>query len=77
MYCAGFSTFSTLTTPLSNSTPGSSLPLGGTIPGQSIKYIRFISVMYCHTFVSPGMGAMVQTFFLRSVLMMEDFPVLG
>jgi hypothetical protein len=39
--------------------------------------MRFISVMYCHTLVSPGMGATVQTFLLRSVLMMEDLPVLG
>ena len=36
-----------------------------------------MSVMYCHTFVSPGIGATVQTFFFRSVLIMEDFPVFG
>jgi hypothetical protein len=39
--------------------------------------MRFISVMYCHTFVSPGMGATVHTRFLRSVLMMLLLPVLG
>ena len=33
--------------------------------------------MYCHTFVSPGIGATVQTFFFLKVLMMEDFPVFG
>jgi hypothetical protein len=33
--------------------------------------------MYCQTFVSPGMGAVAQTFFLRSVLIIEDLPVLG
>ena len=33
--------------------------------------------MYCQTFVSPAMGAVLQTRFLRSVLMMLDFPVLG
>lgn len=36
-----------------------------------------MSVMYCQTFVSPGIGAVVQTFFLRRVLIMLDFPVLG
>jgi hypothetical protein len=50
---------------------------GGTIPGQSIKYIRFIKVTYCQTFVSPGMGATVATFFFLSVLIMDDFPVFG
>ena len=33
--------------------------------------------MYCHTFVSPAIGATVQTFFFLSVLMMLDLPVLG
>lgn len=42
-----------------------------------MRYIRLINVMYCHTFVSPGIGATLQTFFFRSVLMMEDLPVLG
>jgi hypothetical protein len=39
--------------------------------------MRFINVMYCQTFVSPGIGAVVHTFFLRRVLMIEDFPVFG
>ena len=47
------------------------------MPGQSMRYIRFINVIYCHTFVSPGIGAVVHTFFLRRVLIIEDFPVLG
>lgn len=47
------------------------------MPGQSMRYMRFMSVMYCHTFVSPGIGAVVQTFFFRSVLMMDDLPVFG
>ena len=34
-------------------------------------------VMYCQTFVSPGIGATVQTRFFRKVLMMLDFPVFG
>ena len=33
--------------------------------------------MYCQTLVSPGCGATVQTFFLRRVLMTEDFPTEG
>lgn len=33
--------------------------------------------MYCHTLVSPGMGATEHTFFFRRVLMMEDLPTLG
>lgn len=33
--------------------------------------------MYCHTLVSPGIGATVHTFFFRKVLMIEDLPVLG
>jgi hypothetical protein len=56
---------------------GESVMEGGTIPGQSMRYIRFINVMYCQTFVSPGMGAVVQTSLLRKVLMIEDLPVLG
>jgi len=32
-----------------------------TTPGQSIKKIFLVRVMYCHTFVSPGMGATLQT----------------
>jgi hypothetical protein len=51
--------------------------LGGTTPGQSMRYIRFMRVIYCHTFVSPGIGATVQTFFFRRVFMIEDLPVLG
>lgn len=34
-------------------------------------------VMYCQTLVSPGMGAVLQTAFFLSVLMMDDFPTLG
>jgi hypothetical protein len=33
--------------------------------------------MYCHTLVSPGIGATVQTRFFRNVLMMDDLPVFG
>lgn len=32
-----------------------------TTPGQSIKKILLVSVMYCHTLVSPGIGATLQT----------------
>lgn len=42
-----------------------------------MRYIRFINVMYCHTLVSPGIGATVQTFFFLRVLIIEDLPVLG
>lgn len=34
-------------------------------------------VIYCHTFVSPGMGATVHTFFFFRVLMILDFPTFG
>lgn len=34
-------------------------------------------VMYCQTFVSPAMGAVLHTFFFRRVFIMEDLPVLG
>lgn len=47
------------------------------MPGQSIRKIRRIRVIYCQIFVSPGIGATVHTFFLRKVLIIEDFPVLG
>ena len=36
-----------------------------------------MSVMYCQTLVSPGMGAVVQTCFFLSVLMMDDLPTFG
>lgn len=39
--------------------------------------ILFINEMYCHTLVSPGIGATVQTFFFFRVLMMELLPTLG
>lgn len=42
-----------------------------------MMYIRFIKLTYCHTLVSPGMGATVHTFFLSKVLIMDDFPVFG
>ena len=34
-------------------------------------------VMYCQTLVSPGLGATLHTFFVRSVLMTELLPTLG
>ena len=37
-------------------------PEGYTTPGQSIKKILLKRVMYCQTFVSPGMGATLHTF---------------
>lgn len=39
--------------------------------------ILFINEMYCQTFVSPGIGATVQTFFFFNVLIIELFPTLG
>ena len=36
-----------------------------------------MSVTYCHTFVSPGTGATLHTFFDDSALMTEDLPTLG
>ena len=35
----------------------------------------FVRAMYCHTRVSPGTGAALQTFFLFKVLMTEDLPL--
>jgi signal recognition particle receptor subunit beta len=32
-----------------------------TTPGQSMRKMRFMSVMYCQTFVSPGTGATLHT----------------
>lgn len=32
-----------------------------TTPGQSMRKMRFMRVMYCHTLVSPGMGATLHT----------------
>lgn len=48
-----------------------------TVPGQSMRYIFLVSVTYCHTFVSPGIGADLQAFLPLSVLMTEDLPTLG
>jgi len=39
--------------------------------------MRRVKVMYCQIFVSPGIGAVLQTTFLRKVFMIEDLPVLG
>jgi hypothetical protein len=39
--------------------------------------MRFMSVMYCHTFVSPGIGATLQLFFFTSVLMTLLLPTFG
>ena len=36
-----------------------------------------MNVIYCHTFVSPGMGAALQTFFFFNVLMIDDLPTFG
>jgi len=36
-----------------------------------------MSVMYCHTLVSPGMGATLHTFFFINALMTEDLPTFG
>ena len=39
--------------------------------------MRFVSVMYYHTFVSPGTGATLQTLPLLSVLITLLLPTLG
>jgi hypothetical protein len=49
------------TTPLRTTSVSVSL-FWYTIPGQSIKKILLVMVMYCHTFVSPGIGATLQTY---------------
>ena len=49
----------------------------GTIPGQSIRYIRRVRVMYCQTLVSPGIGATLQTLPFLSVFMTLLLPTLG
>lgn len=42
-----------------------------------MRYIRRVRVMYCHTLVSPGIGAVLHTGFFRNVLIMDDLPELG
>mmetsp|Transcript_137 Transcript_137/g.1076 ORF Transcript_137/g.1076 Transcript_137/m.1076 type:complete len:263 (+) Transcript_137:899-1687(+) len=42
-----------------------------------MRYSFLVSVTYCHTFVSPGIGADLQAFLPLSVLMTEDLPTLG
>jgi hypothetical protein len=42
-----------------------------------MRKMRFMSVMYCQTLVSPGTGADLHTFLVRSVLMTLDLPTLG
>lgn len=44
---------------------------------HSIRYIRRIKVMNCHTLVSPGIGATVVTFEPFKVFMRLDFPTFG
>ena len=39
--------------------------------------MRFVSVMYCQTLVSPGTGATLQTLPALRVLMTLDLPTLG
>jgi hypothetical protein len=48
---------------------------GGSWSGAAWRYL--LKLTYCHTLVSPGMGATVHTFFFRSVLIIDDFPVFG
>ena len=73
----GVASASTRTTPLSTVEVCESLADVGTIPGQSMRYMRFVSVMYCQTLVSPGTGATLQTLPALRVLMTEDLPTLG
>lgn len=49
------------TTPLRTMSVSESL-LWYTTPGQSIRKILLVKVIYCQTFVSPGIGATLQTF---------------
>mmetsp|Transcript_17689 Transcript_17689/g.25054 ORF Transcript_17689/g.25054 Transcript_17689/m.25054 type:complete len:307 (+) Transcript_17689:386-1306(+) len=72
----GSGNFSALTTDFRTSSVSES-PVSNTIPGQSIRKIRFINVIYCQTFVSPGIGATLQTFFVLMVFMREDLPTFG
>ncbi len=53
--------FSTRTTPLSTLSVSPSSVLLYTTPGQSIRKMRLVRVMYCHTLVSPGIGAALHT----------------
>lgn len=39
--------------------------------------MRLVRAMYCHTLVSPGIGADLQTALLLSELMTELLPVFG
>ena len=48
-----------------------------TTPGQSMRKMRLVRLTYCHTLVSPGMGAVTHTFFVRSALITLLLPTLG
>ena len=72
----GDDSFSDRTTPF-NTSSVSDAPVGYTMPGQSMRKMRFMSVMYCQTLVSPGMGATLQLFFFTSVLMTLLLPTFG
>lgn len=72
----GEDSFSERTTPFSTSSV-SEAPVGNTMPGQSMRKMRFMRVMYCHTFVSPGMGATLQLFFFTRELITLLLPTFG
>mmetsp|Transcript_258 Transcript_258/g.584 ORF Transcript_258/g.584 Transcript_258/m.584 type:complete len:231 (-) Transcript_258:554-1246(-) len=65
------------TTPLSTASVSVSVVSWYTTPGQSMRKMRLVRFTYCHTLVSPGMGAVTHTFLVRSAFMTELFPTLG
>ena len=42
-----------------------------------MRKMRFVRLTYCHTLVSPGMGAVTHTFFVLKALMTLDLPTFG
>ena len=42
-----------------------------------MRKIRFVKLTYCQTFVSPGIGAVTHTRFVRKALMTLDLPTFG
>mmetsp|Transcript_10832 Transcript_10832/g.36119 ORF Transcript_10832/g.36119 Transcript_10832/m.36119 type:complete len:217 (+) Transcript_10832:449-1099(+) len=81
---AGSGSFSARTTPrrtvfTSESSPRARSLRGSlyTTPGESMRLMRRVRATYCQIFVSPGIGAALQTAFARSALMTLDLPTLG
>jgi len=61
-----------LTTPLSTVSVSES-PTGYTTPGQSIRYIRFISVIYCHTCIHVHRDLLSTCHHIHTILLLSFY----